>query len=158
MSTPPPLIPPPLMRDQRAVDRQHLHLLMIFHFVLAALAFLGIAFLFFHYVMFSSVFMNPQMWQQAQQQHQNTLPFNPQDFFKMFVWFYLFFGLWGLLAAVGNIISAVFLRKPKNRTFSLVIAGLNCLHVPFGTILGIFTIFVLMRPSVAELYESNPPS
>src|SRR5437879_3534638 len=95
--------PPPLMRDQRIIDRQHVQLLMIFHFVVAGLALLGIAFLFVHYMLLSTVFMNPQIWQHAQQQ-QHGPPFNPQDFFKVFRWFYLFLGLWFVLAAIGNII------------------------------------------------------
>lgn len=143
------------MRDQRVVDRQQLQLLMIFHFVVAGLALLGVAFLFMHYMILSTVFMNPQMWQQAQQQ-QHGPPFNPQVFFGAFRWLYLFFGLWFLLGAVTNVISGLFLRKKKNRTFSLIIAGLNCLHIPLGTVLGVFTIVVLVRPSVAELYEENP--
>src|SRR6266568_4714407 len=98
MSTPPPLTPfpptppPPLMRDQRPVDRQHLQLLCIFHFVVAGLAVLGMAFLFVHYMMFSTFFMNPQFWQNAQHGQQGP-PFNPQDFFKVFIWFYIFSGL-----------------------------------------------------------------
>lgn len=143
------------MRDQRAIDRQHLELLSIFHFVVAGLALLGIAFLFLHYMILNTVFMNPQMWQQAQQHQHQQPPFNPQDFFKIFVWFYAFFGLILVLGAALNIISGLFLRKRKNRVFSVVIAALDCLQIPFGTVLGVFTIVVLMRPSVIELYESN---
>ena len=142
------------MRDQRPVDRQHLQLLCIFHFVLAGLAVLGMAFLFVHYMMFSTFFMNPQIWQNAQH-GQPGPPFNPQDFFKVFIWFYIFFGVVLLLAAAGNTLSGLYLRKHKNRTLSIVIAGLDCLQVPFGTVLGVFTIIVLLRPSVIELYESN---
>lgn len=144
------------MRDQLAVDRQHLQLLMIFHFVLAGFALLGIALLLVHYLLFSSFFMNPQMWQDAQ--HHQQLPgppFPAQEFFKIFIWMYIFFGLWGLLAVVANILSGIFLKKRTNRTFCLAVAGLNCLHIPLGTVLGIFTIVVLVRPSIAELYESN---
>jgi len=142
------------MRDQRLVDRQHLQLLCIFHFVVAGLAVLGMAFLFLHYMMFSTFFMNPQFWQNGQHGHQAP-PFNPQDFFKVFIWFYIFMGFCLLLAAVGNVISGLFLRKQKNRVFSIVIAALDCLQVPFGTVLGVFTIVVLLRPSVIELYENS---
>lgn len=38
---------------------------------------------------------------------------------------------------------------------SLVVSGINCLQIPFGTVLGIFTIIVLMRPSVQSGYEAN---
>jgi hypothetical protein len=36
-----------------------------------------------------------------------------------------------------------------------VVAGINCLHIPLGTVLGIFTIVVLCRESVRELYEAE---
>lgn len=47
-------------------------------------------------------------------------------------------------------------RQIKNRTnymFSFVIACIMCMFMPFGTILGIFTIIVLSRESVKHLYE-----
>jgi len=38
--------------------------------------------------------------------------------------------------------------------FSLIIAGINCVQFPFGTVLGVFTFVVLLRDSVRELYEA----
>jgi len=31
-------------------------------------------------------------------------------------------------------------------------AGVECMFMPFGTVLGVFTIIVLMRPSVKEIF------
>ncbi len=53
------------------------------------------------------------------------------------------------------ILSGRHLARHTGRMFSLVIAGLSCLQVPFGTILGVFTLNVLSRPSVAALYAAN---
>jgi hypothetical protein len=36
---------------------------------------------------------------------------------------------------------------------SLIVAELNCLQFPFGTVLGEFTFVVLLRGSVIELYD-----
>ena len=47
------------------------------------------------------------------------------------------------------------LRDRRNRTFCLVIAGLSCLQIPWGTVIGVCTISVLNRPSVKALFE--PP-
>jgi hypothetical protein len=47
------------------------------------------------------------------------------------------------------------LQDNNRRTFSLVVAGFLCLNMPFGTVLGVFTIVVLMRESVQELYEAE---
>ena len=35
----------------------------------------------------------------------------------------------------------------------MVIAAINCLHIPIGTMLGIFTFIVLGRDSVRKLYD-----
>ena len=50
--------------------------------------------------------------------------------------------------AAVNLYSGLFLRKQTHRTFSLVVAGLDCLLIPWGTVLGVFTIVVLTRDSV----------
>jgi hypothetical protein len=36
--------------------------------------------------------------------------------------------------------------------YCLVVAGIECIFMPFGTVLGVFTIIVLMRPSVRNLF------
>ncbi len=64
----------------------------------------------------------------------------------------------GLTFAVLTFFSARFLSRRRNRTFSLIVAGLNCLLIPFGTVLGVFTLLVLSRPSVAALYQGEPGS
>ena len=140
------------MRDQRVVDREHLRLLAIFHFIVAGLAVAGIGFLFLHYSLMSAVFNNPQMWQGKP----NQAPPLPQEFFAVFKWFYVIGGIFLVLAAVGNVLSGLFLQARKHRVFSIVIAALDCLQIPFGTVLGVFTIVVLVRESVAELYQRGP--
>jgi hypothetical protein len=36
--------------------------------------------------------------------------------------------------------------------FSIVVAGVNCLQIPFGTALGVFTMMVLLRDTVRQSY------
>jgi len=45
----------------------------------------------------------------------------------------------------------------KNRPVS-VMAGIECLFMPFGTVLGVFTILVLVRESVKPLFGVNLPT
>ena len=49
------------------------------------------------------------------------------------------------------------LTRRRRYTFCLVIACIECLLMPFGTVLGVFTIIVLMRPGVKQLF-GVPPS
>ncbi len=37
-------------------------------------------------------------------------------------------------------------------------AGVACMFMPFGTVLGVFTIIVLLRDSVKELFSVTEPS
>ena len=53
---------PPLPRDQRKIDADHLNLLAIFHFVGAGLALLGIAFLVTHYAFMHAMLTNPKFF------------------------------------------------------------------------------------------------
>ena len=53
-----------------------------------------------------------------------------------------------------NVLSGVFLGRRKYRAFSLIVAVIDCIHIPLGTVLGVFTIVVLLRPSVREVYEA----
>jgi hypothetical protein len=64
-----------------------------------------------------------------------------------------------LVAAICLGLTGYWLRKLKNRMFCFVIACILCLSAPLGTILGIFTILVLQRESVKELfrYGGLPP-
>jgi hypothetical protein len=71
---------------------------------------------------------------------------------------YLFLGIGILMIvlfwtlAVLLFLSARFMSARRNRIFSIVIACLSCMWFPFGTILGVFTLIVLVRPSVRFLY------
>jgi len=143
---------PPLLRDQRKVDTEHLRLLSIFQFVFAGLALVGIAFLCLHYAVMSTVMNNPAIWKD-----QKGGP-PPAEFFAMFKWFYLVFGFLLVLGGVANLLSGLFMRRRTNRMFSMVVAGINCVQFPFGTALGVFTFIVIGRDSVREIYEAAAAS
>lgn len=136
------------MRDQRKADADHLRLLAIFHFVLAGLAIVGLGFLLLHYAVMHTVITNPEMWKN---QKGGGPP--PEQFFVIFKWFYFFFGVVLIAGGLGNLISGLFIRQKKHWVFSLVVAGINCVQFPFGTVLGVFTFVVLLRDSVREIYE-----
>jgi len=146
----PTALPPDVgARNQQRKDREHIKLLAIFHFVFAGLAFMGIGFLCVHYFIMHTVFSNPEMWKSQQQ----AMP--PKAFLDAFIWFYLFMGVLLLTALILNVLSGFFLLQKRNRLFSLIIGGLDCLQIPFGTALGVFTILVLSRETVRQLYAGE---
>jgi hypothetical protein len=131
---------------QQRKDVGHIQLLSIFHFVLAGFAFLGLIFVFLHYLIMSMVMSQPSVMRV-----QNG-SVSPDAFFDFFRIFYFLFGVALVAVAALNVLSGIFLRQKKHRMFSIVVSCLNCLQIPFGTALGIFTIVVLSRSSVKEVY------
>lgn len=144
----PPVITP-LPRDQRNVDIDHLNLLSIFHFVGAGFAALGTLVMILECVFMQVMFTSAGFWENQRQ------PPPPEAFFALMKVMYGVMAGWCIISLVLNLLSGIFLRARENRTFSFVVAAINCLHMPLGTVLGVFTIIVLSRPSVRELYKTS---
>jgi hypothetical protein len=74
-----------------------------------------------------------------------------------------FFGCFGLAFFVGmgtvatlKFLAAHRIKVRRSRTLCLVVAGLTCFEVPYGTALGVWTLIVLSRPSVTRLFDPQP--
>jgi hypothetical protein len=143
---PPPLttLPP----TQRSKDEEHLRLLAIFHYVVAALGALFACFPLIHVAIGLMLFFHRGFPNQAQQ----GVP--PHWFGLIFVVVGGLFVLFGWAAAICTFISGRYLARRRKRLFSFVMAAVLCMFMPFGTILGIFTLLVLSRESVQQLYLS----
>ena len=142
---------PPSTSDPRRTDADHLKLLAIFHFILAGFALAALGFLFLHWLIMHTLIFNPE----TQKNAKSGPP--PAAFFIIFNSFYLFVGAGILTMGLGNVVSGWCLITRRARMFSLVMAGINCLGFPFGTILGVFTFIVLFRDSVTALYSAKHP-
>lgn len=62
------------------------------------------------------------------------------------------FVILGEAASICIILSGKHLKRRTGYTFSFVVACVSCISVPVGTILGVFTIIVLARPSVKAAF------
>jgi hypothetical protein len=63
------------------------------------------------------------------------------------------FAVVGWLLAIMIFIAGRRLGAHCSRTFCIVVAAICCLFMPIGTILGVFTLVVLNRPSVQSLFD-----
>ena len=135
---------------QRVLDEEHLRLLRIGYLTMGGVAaftgLFGLFYVFMGAVMASVMRIPPKG------------PGQPPP--ELFAWFFVGFGLLfmilaGTYAALA-FVTARSLRMRRSRTLCLVTAGLSCLYIPFGTLLGIFTFNVLGRPSVQSLFSSLP--
>lgn len=141
---------PPLLRDQRKIDRDHLRILTVFHFIIAGFSLVGIGFLGLHYAFVHAILAVGDAAKGAK----GNVP--PAALFTILNWFYLVAGIMILIGGIANLLSAMSLHKVRYRTLSLVVAGLDLLCIPLGTVLGAFTLIVLLRGSVRELYDAPP--
>ena len=77
-------------------------------------------------------------------------------------WFFVFFGgvflLMGEALALCLFLSGRWLSKGRRYWFSFVVACIACTIMPFGTVLGVFTIIVLSRDSVKRRYGLLRPT
>lgn len=135
-------LPPPLSTK----DAEHLRLLSIFHYIVGAIGAFFACFPLIHVVIGVMMVTQPE----AMGGHHGEGP--PAFFGYLFAGIGLSLALFGWAAAICTIISGRMLAQRRRRMFSFVVAAILCLFLPFGTILGVFTIIVLSRDSVRRLY------
>lgn len=70
----------------------------------------------------------------------------------VFVIFPLVLIVLGMTLAVCLAVAGRRLARQEHYTFCLVMAAVACIFMPVGTVLGVFTIIVLNRPSVKALF------
>jgi len=137
------------MESSTDQDREHLRLLAIFYYIwagfqalggLMGLAFIGVG---------AFIASSPQI-------SQSNNPPPP--------WFGAIFAGLGALVFVSvegmaalSFFTGRFLSRRQHHTFCVVISILNCLSLPFGTALGVFSILVLQRSSVKALFSGTGP-
>ena len=137
-------------------DLEHIRLLSIFHYVVGGLIGLFACFPVFHLMM--GIFFLFSASEIRRNQQPGVPDFPVEIFGAMFIIVPVIIILLGWTLAILTIVAGRKLSKQKSYTFCLVIAALLCMFMPFGTILGVFTIVVLMRDSVKALFNGqNPP-
>jgi hypothetical protein len=128
-------------------EQQYLKILSIFHYIVGGIAGLFACFPIIHFVIGLGMLFSA-LTQPA--------PNGPPLFIGLV--FTLFAGgfiLVGWVFAVCVILAGVYIAKRKNFMFCLVMAGVECMFTPFGTVLGVFSIILLIRPSVKETFLAS---
>ncbi|HRC88011.1 MAG TPA: hypothetical protein PK413_20685 [Thermoanaerobaculia bacterium] len=122
-----------------------LRLLSVFHYVVAAMAALASLFPLIHLgfgvAMLSGVFTDSH----------GDGP--PRFVGWLLVAFASFLILAGLSLASCLALAGRSLARRRRYTFCLVIAAISCMFPPFGTVLGVFTLIVLLREGVRLQFE-----
>ncbi len=132
--------------SQQNTDSEHLRLLSIFHYVVGGMAALFACIPIIHLVIGLFLILAPEKFGHGNQQ--------PPAFIGwFFVVFASIFILLGWVFAVLVLIAGRLIARRKHYMFCFVMGCVECLFMPFGTVLGVFTILVLNRQGVKELFN-----
>lgn len=130
-------------------DEQHLQLLAVFHHVVAGMTALFSLFPILHLALGVAMVTG-------------RLETDSRDpFAAVMGWFFILFALaWivcGLAFAVLLVRAGLSLSRQRHYMFCMVMAGIACVFIPFGTVLGVLTLIVLSRPQVREMFAERSP-
>jgi hypothetical protein len=138
-------VPP---NQQQILDNEHLKLLSIFHYLKGGISAFFSCIPIIHVILGLFFIFAPHVFGHGKDQ--------PPAFLG---WLFLILG--SFLICLGWTFAALVvfagrcIARRKHYTFCFVIACVECLSVPFGTVLGVLTILVLNRASVKELFNSR---
>jgi hypothetical protein len=127
-------------------DSEHLRLLSIFHYIVGGLMALSASVPIVHVIVGTMFLRRPE-----------TLGIQPNSFPADLVGALLVI-IGSLIILLGWSLAALllfagrFLSQRSHYTYCIVIAALSCVFFPFGTVLGVLTLIVLLRPSVKPLF------
>jgi len=132
-------------------DERLLSILSIFHYVFGGLAALVACFPVFH-LLFGILFMGVAAAGVSENKPEMLVP---GAFGLIFVVIAGSMILFGWTFAICVIYAGRCIAKKKKYMFCLVMGGIQCMFFPFGTALGIFTIILLVKDSVKELFDRD---
>jgi hypothetical protein len=133
-------------------DRENVRLLSIFHYVVGGMAALFACFPCIHLILGIALVSG------ALDAGRGPPGPPPPEFFG---WFFI--AIAGPMIVIGWIFALLVLMagsrlaRFSHYRYCFVVGAIECVFMPFGTVLGVFTLIVLSRPSVKALFESNAP-
>ena len=161
----PPIAPE---AEEQIVVRERLRLLAIGYYVKGAMGALFISFLLLHFFLFLGFSFipesgwNPPVKPVTTAQSPSVLPSpspKPANQGPPVFMFRIFAAVIGVIILLGWTFGALTIyagrcvQKRKHRVFIMVMAGLNCALIPWGTLLGIATFIVLQSPAGRDQFS-----
>ncbi len=130
-------------------DNKHLNLLAMFHYILAGITALFACLPIIHVIIGILVLSGEFLRDSA-----GDAP--PRLVGMMFLVMGSVFIILGWGLAICMFIAGRKLKQRRDRIFCMVIAGIECTLMPLGTVLGVFTLIVLSKESVREIFDRPP--
>ncbi|MEI8340581.1 MAG: hypothetical protein WCH43_03475 [Verrucomicrobiota bacterium] len=157
--------PPISTESQRAVTRERLRLLSLGYYISGAIGAVCVSFLLIHLTVFTVLSFIPESkWNKnarsvtapISQNEQIAKPHEVHSDAPPVIIFRIAAGVIGFIILVGwtlgglTIYAGRCIKMRKQRTFVHVIAGMNCIWIPYGTLLGVATFLTLSTPDAKE--------
>jgi len=137
---------------EERTNTEHMNLLSIFYFVFGGLSLMGAFVLFIYMLVIGLVFSNNHIQEAINSQPEGEIVghvFGVVSAILMVIFVFI------LIAGILQLIAGFKLRQKRNRNFILVAAVVVLLSFPLGTTLGVFTIIILTRPVVIEIFRKE---
>jgi hypothetical protein len=132
-------------------DHEHLKLLSVFHYVIGGLTALLACLPLIHLILGITMLTSPTTF--ANRPGETPPP-------AFIGWLFTAMGaaafLGGQAMAVCMLLAGRYIGRCQAYMFVFVTACIECIFMPFGTVLGVFSIVVLMRDSVKVLFGRLP--
>ncbi len=146
-----PLTPEIQSAVDDAVNRDRLRLLEIAYYISGAVTIVFVSFLLIHFTMLLILGLDPEIFTPpAASRHPVAPP--PPGFFLIFAVVVGFIILLGWTFGGLQIYAGRCLKKRCHRLFILIVAGVECIFIPWGTPLGVCSFLVLDRPKIRLLF------
>ncbi len=134
------------MEDKQVIiDNEHLRLLSIFYYIMGGITCFYGLFPILHLIMGIAMIKLAPTAESASESSPEIVG-----------WFMVIIAsviiVLGLTLGILQILTGTFLKKKNHRGFCLAVSVISCLMIPFGTILGIFSITVLNREFVKKIF------
>jgi hypothetical protein len=137
---------------EAAVSRDRLRLLEIAYYIAGGLTIFGISFLLIHFFLFLFLGLNPHLFDHTTSSNGHPAAPPPPGLFLILA------GVVGLIILLGwtfgalQIYAGRCLKHRHNSLLILIVAGIECIFIPWGTFLGVCTFMIMQRPGVHALF------
>lgn len=151
------MLPPPItaLTPQEAVTTERFRLLAIGYYISGAIGCVLVSFLLIHFAMVLGFSFIPESaWDTTKSGTSSSEP-PPVIVFKIIA------GILGAIILAGwtlgglTIYAGRCIARRKSRTFVLIMAALNCLWIPYGTLLGVVSLIFLTSPDAKNSFDAR---
>jgi hypothetical protein len=140
------------IQQELNANESNINLLSIFYYVFGGISLL-ISFVFLVYIVIIRLIMSSAFVKQSIEMQPDGHVVGTVFSFVSIVFLFVFV----LIVTIGilQIVAGTRLKQKRSRTFIIIMAAISLLSFPLGTALGVFTIIVLTKTSVIDMFRKE---